>query len=1087
MHVRLSRAAAALSCASLFAFANVATADHRCKIIDHPTTISSDKTCVRVVRKVDGDVVNNATVGDDRKDRPGFFIGGRGLITGELVNNGTIKGGGDGLGALTLGQGGDVEGGIRNAGEIVSRHGNGINLGFRDPDRWWNREAAALTGDITNSGLIDGDDNGIAALYGTMTGRLVNQAGGVIKGGDVGVMIADSFGAWTGGIENAGEISGDDGAIVIQSHVFGGGLENDGALTAASGSAVVISDDVATFTGGIVNRGAIEGANGGIVIESALFGGGLSNAGSVEGGDVAVLIGGGAFGGGFANTGDIAGGATGVAMEAESFAGAFTNGGSIDGASAGGVLIVVGQWGLAENPADIFNASTGVISGGETGFALTAASVFGDFVNDGKIVGGGEETGAHIVAETYTGDIINNGELEAASNALRLQIAELTGEITNAGAIRATAPNGVAVRLDIGNGATFTNADGGLIFGDVDFGGPGTYAFVGHDGGVEGDVTGHGGGSLLAALASANDDGVTVEGGEQYFVLGAISNFLSFDINDGGVALMGARSIGDVNGPGYASQNIDALNVNAGGRLYLDDDTILNVGAFEQNANGEITFFLTAPSGTPTAGSDYGRVNASGAVTIDGKLSVILDPISFGGTTQHEFNYADIIKGASIDGTFDSTAVEGDSYFFKLSVTYGANALNLNVKRTPFDQVLCTELRNANSQSLGAALEAIFEAGDFTPEQEELFTFLAQLEDVCGGYFDLGGAVLADLNTIDIAGPWKSAVNDRLNSTGATSCVVAGDSWCFGRFAANETGATQVMTDASGEDPFAWLRTGVREEGLASVWGRLVGVQGDNRGRGGAAGSDFTVTGGIVGADYVFTPNFIAGVAAQWTTADVDFKQRVDTADVQSFEVGGYFSYGDADFCVNANASYIFHSFDTYRFPFGQGAHGDYDGRTISAYAEIGKVFETRDFRIEPVAALSFAGLETDAYREAGPAGGNLLIVEEAEHQALKSLIGARVALPIELESGRKLVPDARIMWGHEYLDDHATFSAALASAPGAPFTVRGQTFARDSLIVGSGVTVPLSGEAVIYADYDVALSADKTVQSLSVGGRLSW
>jgi uncharacterized protein with beta-barrel porin domain len=475
-------------------------------------------------------------------------------------------------------------------------------------------------------------------------------------------------------------------------------------------------------------------------------------------------------------------------------------------------------------------------------------------------------------------------------------------------------------------------------------------------------------------------------------------------------------------------------------------------------------------------------------VTLGGTLSVILDAASFGGTLQNEFNYADIIRGSSFNGEFEDFQILGSSYFFELELTYGGSSINLGVTRTPFDVILCEQFQSQNAEDLGAALEAAFLAGGFTPEQIQLFNFLGNLDDVCGAYFDLGGAVLGDINaiTVETAGPWKSAVNDRLNSTGATSCVVAGSAGCLTRFAQNEVGGSQVMSDAA--DPFAWLRTGVRPDAQMSVWGRLLGVQGDNQGRGSSLGSDFTVTGGIVGADYVFSPRFIAGLAAQWTTTDVDFKQRIDTADVQSFEFGGYFSYGDADFCVNGNASIILHQFDTYRFPLAGGAHGSYEGMTVSGYVEAGKVFEIDLLRIEPVVALSYAALDTDAYSETGTALLNLLNVDGASHRSLKSVVGFRVAYPLDiLESGRKIVPEARIMWAHEFLDDQAQFRAALQVLPDNPFNVRGQRFSRDSLLMGVGFNVPLTSRVVLFVDYDAAVSRDQSVQSLSLGARLSW
>ncbi|MEQ1863524.1 MAG: autotransporter domain-containing protein [Micropepsaceae bacterium] len=1030
--------------------------DRRCLEIEHPTTIASDKRCVRVTEAVHGDVVNNATVGDGTRERPGFFIGGDGLITGKLINNGTIKGGGDEWGAVTLGKYADVRGGIFNNGTIVSGLGNAIQLGYREDDHWSYPQRAALTGDIVNAGLIDGRDNGVAALFGTMSGTLINQANGTIKGGDIAVFIADSFTRWSGGIENYGLIEGAHGGVTIDSAAFAGGLFN-----AATGS-ILASDGDAVFTSGawssnFENRGNVKGAGRGFAYDGPSFDGDA------------------------VNSGDIFGGTTGVSLVAGHVGGGFTNSGSIEGKTARGVAIDVGSWGASETRADIVNTASGEIVGGETGFWLRALSVFGDFINDGTISGGGSDTGIFFDVEDFFGDILNHGEVEAPSNAVHLKIGTLHGQITNTGTITASGANAVAVALDIGNGATFTNEADGLIVGDVVLGGHAAYTFVGHDGGVEGDILGN-------ATGAAHDDRLLVSDGTQYFVDGQLANLLSFDVEDGGIAVMGGRFIGDLDGPGYGATHVDALNVHEGGRLYLDNNSILHVGTFTQEAGGELTYLLVAPNGSPVAGTDFGRIDASGAVSLAGKLSVILDPSSFGGTTQTEFTYTDIIRGSSFRGEFQDLEIQGNSYFFELALTYGDSALNLEVTRTPFDVTFCAEHLSQNSGDLGAALEAAFLAGGFTPEQIALFDFIGQLEDVCSGYFDLGGAVFGDIHsiTVETAGPWKSAVNDRVNSTGATSCVVAGSGGCLTKFVQNDVGGSAVQNDAG--DPFAWLRTGVRPEGQFSVWGRILGVQGDNQGRGGASGSDFTVTGGIAGADYVVSPRLIVGAAAQLTNTDVDFKHRRDTADVRSFEVGGYFSYGDVDFCINGNASIIFHDFSTYRFPFDANAQGAYQGRTVSAYVEAGKVFEFDMLRVEPVLALSFAALDTDAYGETGSAGVALLNVEGASHQSLKSITGVRVAYPLDiLESGRKIVPEMRLLWGHEYLDDQAQFRAALASLPDNPFTVRGQRFSRDSLLAGVGLNVPLSSRAVLYVDYDFSLSRDQSVQSLTLGARISW
>jgi outer membrane autotransporter protein len=184
-------------------------------------------------------------------------------------------------------------------------------------------------------------------------------------------------------------------------------------------------------------------------------------------------------------------------------------------------------------------------------------------------------------------------------------------------------------------------------------------------------------------------------------------------------------------------------------------------------------------------------------------------------------------------------------------------------------------------------------------------------------------------------------------------CNLAGGGSCLNRFAANETGATQVMTDATpGTDPFDWLRTGTRRVGETATWGRMVGVRGGTDSKAGVGGMDFSLSGGIVGIDHVFDEDFLAGVAVQYTTDDLDFKGSVDDADIDSFEVGAYGSWGDTRLYLNTNVSYIWHDFNVRRIGAAGNSFGKYSGNTVSAYAEGGKIYESGDVRIQPILAV---------------------------------------------------------------------------------------------------------------------------------------
>src|SRR6185436_10423024 len=136
---------------------------------------------------------------------------------------------------------------------------------------------------------------------------------------------------------------------------------------------------------------------------------------------------------------------------------------------------------------------------------------------------------------------------------------------------------------------------------------------------------------------------------------------------------------------------------------------------------------------------------------------------------------------------------------------------------------------------------------------------------------------------------------------------------------------------------------------------------------------------------------------------------------------------------------------------------------TVSGYLEAGRIFETYEgLRIQPVAALSYAHLDTDAYDETGSAT-SLLHVFDAELDSLKSMLGARLAYPIALESGRKLVPETRVIWSHELLDDHSAFDANPLSNPLNVATVSGQVYNRGTLVLGAGMTAPLSGDTTLF------------------------
>ena len=966
-----------------------------------------------------------------------------GTFTGDITNYGTISGGEFGAGlflrADTLGG----EGGM----------------------------------DVTNYNSISGQDQGVVILgetanvtfSNTSSDPINNVPPGTISGGLTGVVIAPD--AWTGDVTNDGSITGNNFGLLVgatsfdgfneRTGTFDGTITNNGTIDGGEGTGVYVT--AGSFTGNITNSSgatiegdligfAMQGAQTSCGSECSFLGGSfegtVTNSGTIRGGTYGALISIGDFQGDIVNDGSISGN-VGLSVGSDlfffgkpEFTGNIINNGTITGTATGAIVSAGTITG------NITNSSTGRIEGGIDGLRVQFDEMTGSIINNGEIVATtGTNTGLYVFGSTITGNIVNTNLLSAPSNALHVDVTTLNGQVTNSGLI--TSGSAQAVWLEIDNGTvpnpTIFENDG-TIEGDVLFGGAASaaYRYVGGDGGISGDLNGIG-------VGGVNNDTILVNG-DHYFFGGKASNFSTFTVANGGTAIMGAQSVGQhVGTSAYNFSNVDAVNVQSGGMLYIDKTTTLNVdNSYTQGAGGVLAFYLGAPTniststGSIVAGTgDYGQliIGTGGTVSLNGIIAGYLDQ-NFAnanpGLTEVQYNDVIVAPNAgAITGDFIATALLSNTSLYELNSLIDANTVDLRVVRTSVAQT-------------------------------------STLSNV--------------VNTVD---PFDSNIADRTNGIGSGGCGLASMSGgsCFNRFAANDSpGATQVMTDATpGEDPFAWLRTGVRRVGETAVWGRGVGVWGDTDGQGTIPGTDFSLAGAIVGVDHVFTPLLLAGVAGQWTTTDVDFKGVSDNADINSYEIGAYASYGDTRLFVNANVSYIWHDFEVNRFTGGGTVgNGQYNGDTFSAYVEGGKIFETESgWRLQPVLALSYSHLETDAYSETGV--GALLDVLAAELTSFKTMVGGRFAYPIQLDSGRKMVPEARMIWTHEFAD---TFSSHIADLQGGGFVpqlVKGEEFSRDTLVLGTGLTAPLSEATSVFFDYDAGLNTDVTSHTVSAGFRTRW
>lgn len=1014
-------------------------------------------------------------------------------FSGGVANRGLISGFSHGI----VLDGSQFSGGINNfaSGQILGNLGGGILI-----------NGGAFSGGIDNAGRISSaTEKGIVVTntVTSFTGDIVNRAGAQILAITGGIEMRAQN--WSGNLSNAGTIQSNtgDGVLINNSTgTWGGSIVNDGIIQGGVGPDVLgqaaLHVDLAQWNGGILNRGLINSGATGVLAGVDVWNGNLDNRGLILGA-AGVAIGSNTFTGNILN-------AAGATMRGNlfglgichadcqedfeqtgvNFIGSLINSGDISkrdvtldgGQPLGALTIFANTW-----TGDIVNEATGVIRAPTLAVPTFAVTM----TKQNSFLGEGVDP---LPVATFNGNFINRGEIRATVD---LRVANWTGNFDNSGSMTAFFPGSPALKFTGGINGFFLNS--GAITGPValDLSGTtstATYRQTGATARANGNILlsttaattlDFRGGQLTGnVIGAGGDDIFQVNAGAAGFAYlqGALSNLASLSVNSG-AAIFGSSAVG-VNGSGVTMTNVGALSVAPGAVLYLDDNTSISATSLNLTPTSTLAAFLT----TNTA--QHGSIALSSGGTLAGAFVAHLDPLSFAGTTGTSFQYNGLISGPTT-GTFSSVTIAGPPSIFNITPIYGS--FSVLITRTPFDEF--ADEGSPNQENVGSAIEDIYQQGTSDPDLLNLINTIASDPDAAGDIYDaIAGSTQAETSftALKADDPWKQSVAQRVDAARSTGCTVTGDTWCRTRYA--QATAAPVQTDA-GEDPdaFAWLDSGLRDVGATSIWGRVVGIWGESDGGVSSPAADHRTYGLVAGADHVVDGTLLVGLAAQYVRTKSDFEGSQNTSGVESIQAGAYFSYG-AETYLNGNVSAIATHASTKRI-FSVGAIDyvasvRYPATSVTAALDLGKIFEIGDgYRLEPHAGVNFVAQFADAYAEHG-AGGLGLIVDPEDIYSLRTLIGARASRVFDL-GDRKMVPELRLEWRHEYLDRNTTFLAAFQGAPDATFLVECEPVARDVAVIGGALTLPLAGRITGYLDAEGAFSEDTRSATISLGARATW
>jgi outer membrane autotransporter protein len=243
------------------------------------------------------------------------------------------------------------------------------------------------------------------------------------------------------------------------------------------------------------------------------------------------------------------------------------------------------------------------------------------------------------------------------------------------------------------------------------------------------------------------------------------------------------------------------------------------------------------------------------------------------------------------------------------------------------------------------------------------------------------------------------------------------------------------------------------------VWGAGFGGSQSTDGNATVGSNSVTsrIAGGAVGADYLFSPDTIAGFALAGGGTSFSLANNLGNGRSDLFQAGAYvrhtmgaayiagaLAYGWQD--ITTNRTVTLAGFDQLQARFNANAFsGRLEGgyRFVSPWVGVG---------ITPYAAAQFTTFDLPAYAEQAIAGTNNFALAYGAKSVTnpRSELGFRTDKSYVMQDG-VLTLRGRLAWAHDY-DPNRAIGATFQTLPGASFVVNGAAQASDSVLTTASI-----------------------------------
>lgn len=956
---------------------------------------------------------------------------------------------------------------------------NNSNGSVRVTGTIYNQNGSAITApsgfyQITNdAGVITGSQTAIE-LNGAMRGnQLENGAASLIQGGNYGIELKNGYTLTV--LSNAGEITANhaDGAALLIDGATLRSLVNapTGTLLNTAGGNAIRLQNNARIGHQLYNMGTIGSAS---TLSAALYGGNSLIEGSL------------------------------------------TNEGTLrNSESATQAALVLSRFSIGET---LYNS--GVIEGGQGAIHLNEATIGGDIINTGSLLGLGN---GHLAALSLTGrsqarDILNQGVIRSNAYGIEVSDGSTVRKITNSGTLQSA----YGLVVDRSQVEEIDNQQGGVIKGEevglqvID---NSTITHLNNSGRIEGSDQQPSAGIHIqdgARLTAFTNSGIVKGSVLALFDTGLATHFDHLYIKgdntaafQGDVFAQSAELVVESNAT-FSSSNAFSvksftveqgatLNMGAGTStsaqilpgLMADGITVSqgfhNAGTVALAAGTTATLhgdYQQLASGTLQIGvandTRYGKLAVDGTATLpsNAKIDVNVTTSNYSFSTQRLQNVLSAGELSS-DGTF---AVTDNSTLFDFGAIKEGNNVSLTLAAAGVPEKPGKPDTPTPEQPQKPTPEKPEPAAPGLVE--EIVTDLGNSPAV--GAAQVLDQVIRSSPSGELASHFVGLTSEQQVSDAVTATLPTAASNTSSATSSTLAGINRVIQARQAGN--SGLSSGDAPQTEDNLWLKAFGSQAEQDQRSGISGYDADTQGLAIGADAAISETTRLGMAFAYARTNLDNDSRVapQSAKIDTFLLIGYGSYALAEdtelnFQLDVGQN---RSKGKRHMPFANlTATSDYDSYSAHAGVGIGHSLRlSEQLTFVPSARVDYTWIESEDYQEKGAEALNLNVQGSDSEELLFSVDGK-----LDYAFSEATVLSANLGAGYDVINEQSSITSLYAGAPGAAFKTPGMEMEPWLARMGLGLTHTLDNGTEVSLRYDAEARSGFTNQGASLKARWAF